>query len=95
LVENDVKRARRHLNVSRWDRLDSDVQRLVLTSIATVIENREMPPHAYVSFHPEATLSADDSVKVIEWTRAERRRLGTPALTPAGETSHDGGSNPK
>jgi hypothetical protein len=40
-----------------------------------VIENREMPPHQYVVFHPEAKLSADDAVQVIEWTRAERRRL--------------------
>jgi len=75
LVENDVKRARQHLNLSLWDRLDAAEQRLLLTAIATVIENREMPPHRYVVFHPEAKLSADDSVQVIEWTHAERRRL--------------------
>ena len=75
LVENDVKRARKHLNLSRWDSLDAAEQRLLLTAIATVIENREMPPHKYVVFHPEAKLSAGDSVQVIEWTRAERRRL--------------------
>jgi hypothetical protein len=75
LVENDVKRARGRLNLSRWDRLDTTEQRLLLTAIATVIENREMPLHRYVVFHPEVKLSADDSVQVIEWTRAERRRL--------------------
>ena len=75
LVENDVKRARQHLNLSLWDRLDAAEQRLLLTAIATVIENREMPPHKYVLFNPEAKLSADDSVQVIEWTRSERRRL--------------------
>jgi hypothetical protein len=37
-----------------------------------------MPPHRYVMVHPEAKLSADDSVQVIEWTRAERRRLRAP-----------------
>jgi hypothetical protein len=75
LVENDVKRARGHLNLSRWDHLDPAQQRLLLTAMATVIENREMPPHRYVVFHPEAKLSPDDSVQVIEWTHAERRRL--------------------
>jgi hypothetical protein len=75
IVENDVKRARQHLNLSRWDSLDAARQRLLLTAIATVIENREMPPHSYVVFHPEARLSANDSVQVIEWTHAERRRL--------------------
>jgi hypothetical protein len=75
LVESDVKRARKHLNLSRWDSLDAAEQRLLLTAIATVIENQEMPPHRYVVLHPEAKLSADDSVQVIEWTHAERRRL--------------------
>jgi len=75
LVENDVKHARQHLNLSRWDSLDAAEQRLLLTAIATVIENREMPLHRYVVFHPEVKLSADESVQVIEWTHAERRRL--------------------
>jgi hypothetical protein len=77
LVENDVKRARARLNLSRWDSLDASEQRSLLTAIATVIENREMPLHRYVMFHPEMRLSADDSIQVIEWTRAERRRLRT------------------
>ena len=75
LVENDVKRARERLNLSRWDSLDPAEQRLLLTAIATVIENREMPLHRYVMFHPEVRLSADDSIQVIEWTHTERRRL--------------------
>ena len=75
LVESDVKRAREHLNLSRWYSLEAADQRLRLTAIATVIENREMPPHKYAVLHPEAKLSADDSVRVIEWTHAERRRL--------------------
>jgi hypothetical protein len=75
LLENDVKRARQHLNLSRWDSLDAAEQRMLLTAIATVIENREMPLHRYVVFHPEVKLSADESVQVIEWTHAERRRL--------------------
>jgi hypothetical protein len=74
-VEKDVKRARERLNLSRWDSLDATEQRSLLTAIATVIENREMPLHRYVVFHPDVRLSTDDSVKVIEWTHAERRRL--------------------
>ncbi len=83
LVEGDVKHAREHLNLSRWDSLEAADQRMLLTAIATVIENREMPPHKYVAWHPEAKLSAEDSIRVIEWTRAERRRLraATPILT--------------
>jgi hypothetical protein len=79
LVEGDVKHAREHLNLSRWDGLEPADQRMLLTAIATVIENHEMPPHKYVLMHPEARLSAEDSVRVIEWTRAERRRLRATA----------------
>jgi hypothetical protein len=75
LVENDVKRARMRLNLSRWDRLDAAEQRMLLTAIATVVENHEMPLHRYVVMHSDVKLSADDSVQVIEWTHAERRRL--------------------
>ena len=81
LVEGDVKHAREHLNLSRWDGLPEVDQRMLLTAIATVIENHEMPPHRYVMLHPEAKLSADDSVRVIEWTHAERHRLRAPALS--------------
>jgi hypothetical protein len=52
---------------------------MLLTAIATVIENREMPPHKYVVLHPEAKLSSEDSTRVIEWARAERRRLRSSA----------------
>jgi hypothetical protein len=75
MVENDVKRARERLNLSHWDSLDAAEQLSLLTAIATVVENREMPLHKYVVFHEEAKLSAEDSIQVIEWTRAERRRL--------------------
>jgi hypothetical protein len=81
LVERDVKHAREHLNLSRWNDLEAADQRLLLTAIATVIENREMPPSKYVVLHPEAKLSAEDSVRVIEWTRAERRRLRESAFS--------------
>jgi hypothetical protein len=75
LVENDVKRARKRLNLSRWDSFDAVEQRTLLTAIATVVENREMPLHRYVVMHRDVKLSTDDSVQVIEWTHSERRRL--------------------
>ena len=74
-VESDVKRARERMNLSRWDSLSIADQRVLLTAIGTVIENRGMPPFRYLVLHPEAKLSTDEVVEVIEWTRAERRRL--------------------
>jgi cytochrome c len=75
LLEVDVKRARKRLNLSRWDSLNTTEQTRLLTAIASVIQNHEMPPRRYLALHPEARMSADRLVEVIEWTRAERRRL--------------------
>jgi cytochrome c len=83
VVETDVKEARKHLNLSRWDRLDPDEQRLALTSIVKAIESGEMPPRRYVVLHPEAQLSSDAAAQVIEWSRTERHRLkseGSPGM---------------
>ena len=63
--------------ISYVDSGDAVEQRSLLTAIATVIENREMPLHKYLMFHGEARLSPEDSFQVIEWTRAERTRLRT------------------
>jgi hypothetical protein len=84
IIENDVKRARERLNLSCWDSLDAAEQRVLLTAIATVIENREMPLHRYVVLHPGVMVSTNDSVRVIEWTHVERRRLrvAESGLTP-------------
>jgi Haem-binding domain len=81
LIESDVKRAREHLNLSRWNALDAVEQRSLLTAIATVVENREMPLHKYLMFHGEARLSPEDALQVIEWTLAERTRLRTSAAS--------------
>ncbi len=75
LIEYDVMRARKRLNLSRWDKFAATEQRRLLTAIATVVENREMPLHRYVLFHPTVKLSPDDSSQVIDWTLAERHRL--------------------
>lgn len=75
LLEAGVGRARSRLNLSRWDSLKTDEQTRLLIVIASVIQNHEMPPHRYLALHSEARMSADQPVEVIEWTRAERRRL--------------------
>jgi heme-binding protein len=90
MVENDVKEARKHLNLSRWDLLDPDEQRLALTSIAKEIESGEMPPQRYVVIHPEARLSTEAAAQVIEWARTERHRLKLPNFPDASRSPSRG-----
>jgi hypothetical protein len=75
MVESDVKHAREHLNLSQWDELQSIDKRTLLTAIAKEVERGDMPPRRYLVIHSKAKLSAEDSARVIEWTRAERHRL--------------------
>jgi hypothetical protein len=85
LLEVDVKHARQRLNLSRWDRLNTTEKTRLLAAIASMIQNHEMPPRRCLALHPEARMSADQSVEVIEWTRAERRRLRESAAEFKGE----------
>src|SRR5262249_53736040 len=81
LVGNDVKRGRKLFNMSRWEDVAAAEQDLLLKAMSRVIENREMRPHRYVVLRPEAKLSVDETVQIIEWTRAERRRLRASAAS--------------
>lgn len=75
MIERDVKRARQRINFSQWNRLELEGQLRALRATAETLESREMPPRRYLVLHPEAHLSPDELVEVIEWTRAESRRL--------------------
>jgi cytochrome c len=74
-LEKDVAEARRHMDLSRWDRYSPEQKRDLLGRIAAEVRNRAMPLPRYLVLHPEARLS-DAEIKVIyEWTKAQRRAL--------------------
>jgi hypothetical protein len=75
MVESDVRDARIHMNLSRWNDYDSNRQRQILTEIGSLVRNRQMPPRRYLLLHPDARLSDSDSDRLYQWSRAERQRL--------------------
>ena len=75
VLERDVAEARRHMDLSRWDRYSTQQQRDLLARIGTEIRNRQMPPRRYVLLHPEASLSESEIQAIYDWTKAQRRAL--------------------
>jgi hypothetical protein len=87
LIEKDVADGRRHMNLSHWDDYDTDKKQAVLSEIAVMVRNRQMPLPRYLVLHPEAKLSETDIEQIYQWARNERRRLKTVAAAAPGTSS--------
>jgi len=75
MIENDVSEGRQHLNLSHWEEYNSHQQSALLSKVAAVIRNRQMPPARYTLLHPAAKLSNAEIAQIDQWTQAERQRL--------------------
>jgi cytochrome c len=74
-VERDVAEARRHMDLSRWDRYSTEQKQDLLARIGTEVRNRQMPLRRYVLLHPEARLSESEIQAIYDWTKAQRHAL--------------------
>jgi hypothetical protein len=80
LIENDVRQARTHLNMSHWNEYSTEERVRLLTAIGAVLRTKAMPPKRYTALHAESALSDTERNALYEWAKSERRRLR--ALTP-------------
>jgi hypothetical protein len=60
LVADDVKEARRHMNLSEWGRLSKEEAHVKLKEICSEVQDGEMPLWIYTLMHKEASLSQSD-----------------------------------
>jgi cytochrome c len=74
-VERDVGEARRHMDLSHWDRYSTDQKQDMLARIGTEVRNHRMPLPRYVLLHPEARLSEAEIQAIYDWTKVQRRSL--------------------
>jgi len=75
LVQSDVARGRRHLNLSRWSDYPLARRERSLSEIANQVKDGDMPLPYYTLIHRNATLSAADASAIFQWTQTERARL--------------------
>lgn len=75
MIENDVRTARSHMNLSHWDAYSEDQKIELLTKVGVEVRNHLMPLPKYLKLHPQARLSNDDVAQLYSWVQGERRRL--------------------
>jgi hypothetical protein len=88
MIENDVHRARSHMNLSHWDAYPRDRQIELLTKMGVEVRNHRMPLPKYLQLHPQARLSSGDIQQLYNWARLERQRLRS-AAEPKAKPSTD------
>jgi len=67
LIERDVQKGRRDLNLTNWQKYDHDEQQDRVEEIAAEIEDAQMPPVQYTLINPAAALSSEERALVREW----------------------------
>ena len=75
LIENDVRRGRDRMNLSRWEQYTFAQREELLADIATAVKNREMPLPQYTLVHRHAKLTDAQTDVIYRWARTERRKL--------------------
>ena len=79
LVRRDVKQAREHLNLSRWQEYGTNEQQALLSAIGAATRSGAMPPGRYTLLHSRSKLSPAEREEIYRWTRSERARLADPS----------------
>ena len=75
LVEHDVHDGRGHMNLSSWEKYSIDKRIDLLGKMGTQLRQGKMPLKQYQLLHPEARLSESERKLIVDWTKAERKRL--------------------
>jgi len=91
LIQRDVRNARGHLNLSRWQQYTAVERQALLSAIGAAARSATMPPDRYLLLHPAGKLSAYEREQVYRWTRAERSRLrpAVPNGLPERGSTHE------
>jgi cytochrome c len=75
LVEHDVNEGREHMNLSSWEKYSIDSRIDLLGKMGSQLRQGKMPLKQYLLLHPEARLSESERKLIVDWTKAERKRL--------------------
>ncbi len=73
LVARDVRKGRRELDFSAWDRIAAGKKTKKIAKIWNEVAEGAMPPWYYLLMHREARLSAADRATIRDWTAAASR----------------------
>jgi hypothetical protein len=69
LIARDVKKGRKEVNFSTWDKYDQKRKARKLTEIAKQVEKGDMPLFYYLPLHPAAKLSPTERELIVNWAK--------------------------
>jgi hypothetical protein len=81
LVAYDVRHARGHMNLSKWNGYPPKRQIKKVQAIWDEVEDGEMPLAQYLLMHPEAKLSDADKATLKAWSEARAKELEAAAAS--------------
>lgn len=82
MIEKDVHEARSHWNMSKWDQYSLEERQDILSHMAPMVRNRQMPLPRYLVLHPEAKMTDADIDLLYRWSRGERKRIKSESSEP-------------
>jgi cytochrome c len=87
LIERDIMKARKQMNLSLWQQLPPEDRQVLLSEISRQAKNHAMPPLAYVALHHTNRLS-DAEVQVLSMLGKSVLLQGQRASSTAGDPVH-------
>jgi len=76
LTARDVRIGRDELNFSEWTAASDRRKDHKLEEVEEMVTKGKMPLWFYLPLHPSARLDEDEKDLLVEWSRAERERIG-------------------
>jgi len=69
LIARDVKKGRKEVNFSTWEKYDDKRKARKLKEIAKQVEKGGMPLFYYLPLHPDAKLSPAERDQIVQWAK--------------------------
>ena len=69
LIARDVKKGRKEVNFSSWEKYNQGLKARKLKEIAKEVEKGGMPPFYYLPLHPDAKLSPAERELIVNWAK--------------------------
>jgi cytochrome c len=85
LMERDINRGRKAMNLSYWDSYSTDQQQTFAAKIAHETKSHEMPLPQYLMIHWNARVSDSETRAIADWAHGTESSSSAQADTPGGE----------
>lgn len=86
LIERDIVEARKKMDLSRWEEIPAEKQKVLTAEIIQKAKSGDMPPMQYLAMHWDAKLSKANLQALSAWNKSAGGSEAT--LTGVGDATH-------